>query len=127
MASIPEACASCPFRDDNNEEFLKKINALRLRHNLEPLDDPDEAEDADDHVRILDAIDNVRYRIEEECERDPDFACHCSVYDENMNVRPVSDHRQCPGATKYHLQCWANRTGYNPRKKHGKKKAGKAG
>jgi hypothetical protein len=31
-----------------------------------------------------------------------DFICHQSVYDENMDLRDKSEHRQCPGATKFH-------------------------
>ncbi len=33
-----------------------------------------------------------------------DFACHCTVYDEDMNQNETKDFRQCPGATAYYLR-----------------------
>lgn len=81
---MPEQCVSCPFRKDNDPEFKAVLDKL-VKANRGGIADTDAA----------------RFMIRKETALMGDFICHQSVYDENMDLRDKSAHRQCPGATKH--------------------------
>lgn len=46
----------------------------------------------------------ARHMVREDLTHSGDFHCHGTVYDAAGNVRPVSEHRQCAGATKWYRE-----------------------
>lgn len=81
-------CASCPFAHGNDLEFLEVVNKLRQSAGMRP-------------GKLIDAA-FARYQIAEQVKHAGDFACHHTVYDDAMRVKPTTEHRQCPGATAFH-------------------------
>lgn len=88
MPMLKEPCASCPFRDGNDTEFLKIVRKLAASRGRPAPQTPHEA----------------RGNIKAEAESRGDFACHHTVYDENMDVKPFETHKQCPGAAEYFVK-----------------------
>ncbi len=90
-AALPVQCASCPFRDGNDAEWAAVVNRLRVASGLRPVK-------AGSKVikRARTAV-----RIETGMLGKPNFACHGTAYDEKMNIRPLREHRQCPGAVEF--------------------------
>lgn len=86
---LAEKCLSCPFSFGNHDAFGAVVTRLKRK-----MGKTRPASDAD----ITTARMRVRMDIDE---HGPEFACHNSVYDENMNLRPGKEHRQCPGAIDY--------------------------
>lgn len=84
---LPEACASCPFRDHNDKEFGEKVRSLA------------EAAGVENPATVHEA----RGRIKSEVEMNGDFICHGTAYDPKMGVRPSSEFRQCPGAAAHYV------------------------
>ena len=82
---LKESCVSCPFRDGNDEEFEAVMKRLA------------EATGVEEPVSVHES----RGRIRSETEFQGDFRCHGSVYTKEMEMRPLADHRQCPGASAY--------------------------
>jgi len=104
LPTLKESCPSCPFREDNDEEFLDVVNRLRKSKgepSLEGLDG-------------LMGVAFVRSNIKEETKFIGDFACHCTAYDEKMNPRPQVDRRQCPGAAAYYVKMGEQRERQKP-------------
>lgn len=91
MRSLKEQCVSCPFRDDNDEEFGVIVQRLRDLHDAE----------ISNSTPLSLLVVRARERIRHDTETIGDFRCHCTVYDEDMTVKPMTEHRQCPGATKH--------------------------
>lgn len=92
--TLKERCASCPFREGNDEEFrivVEKIVQAEKGHKTEP-------------VYPLVGI-MTRRAVRMDVSQRGDFACHLTAYDENMKQRPVSEHLQCPGAATYYREC----------------------
>lgn len=90
LRELPQQCASCPFREGNDKEWMEVLNRL-AKANGEP------------EVTKLRAH-QARAQILEETSKLGDFMCHGSVYDQEMDRRPPSEHRQCPGATQWHKE-----------------------
>ena len=99
LREMPEQCASCPFREDNDEEFGKIIQKLLL------MKERREYRGKDLRVQTLIARTNIKHEVRDHGE----FHCHCSAYDDDMNVKPVHEHRQCPGATKFYVEAGEKR------------------
>jgi hypothetical protein len=94
MPELSKQCASCPFLAGNEKEFgelVKKLYAKNGRPDVKPT--PKQ-------------VFNARMNVTMEAGMRGDFACHSTVYDQNMEVKPREDHRQCPGATKYFKKSW---------------------
>lgn len=84
---VASQCASCPFRVGNNVEFGEVANRLRR---AEGIMRPASRED----------VGFARLSLFMEAVEGGDFACHCSVYNADMSKRPMSEWRQCKGATQ---------------------------
>lgn len=97
--ALPAQCASCPFRDGNDAEWGVVVNKLRKAHGLKPVK-------PGSHI-IKHARKSVR--LETAMKGSDQFACHGSAYDENMQIRPAKEHRQCPGAVEFMKQ-WQHLT-----------------
>lgn len=82
-------CASCPFRVGNHKEFGEVIQRLKIAHGQ------------GSRITNNDII-CARLTVLRDADSSGDFACHHSAYDENMKVRPQSEHRQCPGASGHY-------------------------
>lgn len=82
-------CASCPFRKGNNAEFGAVLNRIRTKAGMKG-----ECSKRDVGKARLQVMVDVMDR--------GDFICHGTAYDAQMNQRPVTEFRQCPGATKFH-------------------------
>jgi hypothetical protein len=82
---MPEQCASCPFRDDNDLEWFGVVRKLAKAGGLHEVD-PSVA----------------RLNVRAEVEMLGDFICHCSAYNiEDMSLRDPREYRQCPGASSF--------------------------
>lgn len=94
MPEKGEMCSSCPFRQDNDKEFGDVAQRLQ------------KSQGKSKWVDLAHARDSIR----EECQVRGDFACHGTVYNRNMTLRPQHEHRQCAGAAVYYrsatFQCW---------------------
>lgn len=86
LPELPEACASCPFRGDNDEAFGAVVERLCKAAG----------------VRFSKLkVHQARRSIQEEATMLGEFACHGTVYNADMSVRPVAEHRQCAGASAH--------------------------
>lgn len=88
MKEVSEQCASCPFRIGNDEEFRAILTKLRASKGL-----PGE-------ITKSQAV-RSRAMIHDDCANQGEFRCHHSVYNPDMTIKSVSEHRQCLGATKW--------------------------
>ncbi len=86
---MPTACASCPFRIGNSEEFGAVVERLRAAEGLRGKTTPK-------------IVGNARMALIFETENRGDFICHCTAYDAGMTLKPETEHRQCAGATLYY-------------------------
>jgi len=85
---VPAQCASCPFRVGNDKEFSGILSKLKAKLGLKP------------SVKRPEVV-AARCQVRMDLEHTGDFACHHTAYDEAMNERPASEHRQCAGATRW--------------------------
>lgn len=89
LPEVPAQCASCPFLNGNDAEFgaivTKLRNSLGFKGEAHPFD-------------VLYA----RRQIKRDLQFSGDFICHHTAYDERMRQRPITDGRQCKGATKWY-------------------------
>ena len=97
LPELKDQCVSCPFRKGNDKEFAEILVKLSLKHGRNPDVTPETPPEA-----LRAAIEFSRKLVEHDVQKVGDFACHHTAYDENMNIKPVREHRQCPGATKYY-------------------------
>lgn len=88
---LPSQCASCPFLKDNDAEFHVFFNRLRVLHGKKPVKSGSKMLKA---ARQIVRMDIVTMGTGE-------FICHQTVYDQQMKMKPVSEHRQCPGAANF--------------------------
>ena len=86
---LPEACASCPFRKDNEVEFGVIVGRLQKMFGV-PVD----------MGRM--AVFYARHTIEDDVRNRGDFYCHGTVYNKDMSERDPSERRQCKGASDYY-------------------------
>lgn len=86
---MAKACASCPFSKGNNEEWGAIVARLQKAHGM-PVDTSGIA------------IFHARHSIEQDVTKRGDFNCHCSVFDEDMKLKPQSEWRQCAGAAEFY-------------------------
>lgn len=84
---LPEQCASCPFRKGNDKEFGEVMQRLANSVGM----------DVKNNVR------ESRRRVLADAENTGDFMCHGTVYTKDMERRPQSDYRQCPGASAHFI------------------------
>lgn len=89
LRELKEQCVSCPFRDGNDKEFGAICSKLVGGGTKKKVTKAQVAK--------------ARAQIRDEATRLGDFACHCTVYDADMNLKPHSERRQCPGATKHFI------------------------
>lgn len=94
---LPEQCASCPFREDNEAEF--GLIATRLFKSAGKKKPP-----------TADQIRQVRHNVHMDCQDRGEFICHGTAYNEDMTLKDPKGHRQCPGASKFY------RDSYRPAK-----------
>lgn len=92
LPELPEPCASCPFSTGNNKEFGAVVARLAKTWTF------DHAHNNSASVR------HARGAVKRDASKRGDFACHGSVYKEDMTMRPTADHRQCPGASAYYRE-----------------------
>lgn len=83
---VTEQCVSCPFRAGNDEEWRAILSKLRAAKGLP-------GEITKGHAA------RTRNEVHEDCANQGEFRCHHSVYNPDMTMKPVSEHRQCKGAT----------------------------
>lgn len=76
-----EPCASCPFRNDNDEALRAKLQALF------PTIDPD--------------IHHTRVTVKLEVQFSGNFGCHFTVFDGAGGIKPMAERRQCAGAAAW--------------------------
>lgn len=81
-----QQCASCPFRVGNTAEFSDVVARLRKAEGI-----PGKPTKGD--------VGFARMSLYVDAERTGDFMCHCSVYDAEMKQKPMTEWRQCPGAS----------------------------
>lgn len=86
LPELPEQCVSCPFRSGNDKEFSEICVRLAMTR---PEDGPPAP------------VTVARARIRMETTLRGEFICHGTAYTRDMALRPQSDHKQCPGATKW--------------------------
>jgi hypothetical protein len=85
--AMPEQCASCPFGEDNDDEWLAVCRKLARDNGMDP-----------DEVNHKEARLNIHIEVSER----GDFGCHTSAYDvKTMKLRDSSEIKQCPGATAH--------------------------
>ena len=78
---LGQQCVSCPFRRGNDAEFGVIVERLN------------------EHFGADGTVEQVRFAVQYDAERNGDFACHLTAYTETMDERPDHERRQCPGAT----------------------------
>lgn len=86
---FPEAkkpCTSCPFLKDNNEAFGKIVAKLHDAAGKEPPNEFDVAV--------------ARFNVQQDGLRSGDLVCHSTVYDDDLEKRPMSEWKQCAGAAE---------------------------
>ncbi len=88
---LAEPCVSCPFREGNDLEFGEIVRRL-LRRNS-----PGER-------MTSEKVAQVRASVRQELKTSGEFACHGTVYDEHMRLKPREGHRQCAGAAQCYRQ-----------------------
>ena len=90
LKELPEQCASCPFKDGNDKEWGDVHKRLAAASGVEKPLDP----------RIS------RWKVRDEIINgfSGDFFCHGTAYNYDMTRRPMSEARQCPGATKLFVE-----------------------
>jgi len=89
MPKAPEMktpCVSCPFLEGNDDAWQEKLEAL-ADHPLSPRE-----------AKV------GRAMVHSEVRMRGDFMCHQTAYDNNMKVKPASEHRQCAGAAKFYRE-----------------------
>ncbi len=91
LPEVKKRCASCPFLEDNDAEFETLVKKLAA-HNGEHI----RPELVSLHVKV------ARERIEKDADEMGDFACHSTVYNEDMSLKPREQWQQCKGATEWH-------------------------
>lgn len=90
---LAEQCVSCPFRDGNTEAWMEILEKLRQSA-------PPGTKVKKTPINKRDAS-RARVTVRMDCMTVGEFACHHSVYDTNMKTKPATEHRQCPGASKF--------------------------
>lgn len=88
LKEVSEACASCPFRTDNEKEWVATLCRLAEKQGVGPID-PNQPKVARRMVHV-----DVMYSGE--------FHCHSSVYNPDMSLRDPKHRRQCAGATRFY-------------------------
>ncbi len=83
---LPKQCVSCPFLKGNDKEFKAVFEKICSKHGGAKVTAKD----------LMNARVNVRVGVL----ANPEFYCHGTAYDKDMNVRPLEEQRQCPGASK---------------------------
>lgn len=86
LREASEQCASCPFRLGNDADFGAVVKRLCKKHGM-PFTEESTL--------------NARSKIIQDSASNGDFACHATVYGTDMKVKPIGEHRQCPGSTKW--------------------------
>jgi hypothetical protein len=86
LKAMPDQCVSCPFREGNDEEFGEIIRKLAASHNV--------SHGGGD-------VAFARELVHSDATKAGDFVCHLSAYTSEMELRPVEERRQCPGATAH--------------------------
>lgn len=85
LPELAEQCPSCPFRSGNDLEFGEIIRKLCASGN----------------VKFSPAVvRRARASITDEAKHVGDFSCHHTAYRDDMSLKDVREHRQCPGATR---------------------------
>ena len=87
--ALPSPCVSCPFREGNSAEFgviVARLTSSAFGSRVIP--SPRD-------------ITTARQRIRRDVETHGEFSCHGTVYTPEMEKRPESSWKQCPGATRY--------------------------
>lgn len=80
-------CPSCPFAKGNDKEFGAVMTKLARAHGEE------------NPVPLSVSRAMVRMEISN---MGGDFVCHFTAYNiDDMSLKPRTEHRQCPGATKW--------------------------
>ncbi len=89
LKELKEQCASCPFRRGNDKEFGEIVRRIckSTKQRFSKFQ-----------------VTFARGQIEIDCMDRIDFACHCTVYDDEMNLKSTQDRRQCPGASQFYRQ-----------------------
>lgn len=89
LRPMEQQCASCPFKDGNDKEFgaIHRRLAAAAGVPVHP-------------VSVL----TSRMRVRADIANAPsgDFICHSSAYTPEMTRRPMTQARQCPGATEFY-------------------------
>lgn len=91
LKELPEQCASCPFKYDNEAEFKAVVQRLNASAGM---------------VRKVTSATtaHARMMIRIQTAKAGDFACHCTVYDADMHPKDCDEYRQCPGATAFYRE-----------------------
>jgi hypothetical protein len=81
LKEVAKQCSSCPFRIGNDKEFGAIVSKLKGKKASRSL------------------IAHTRLEVRMELEHTGDFACHYTVYYDDMTMRPLTERRQCLGAS----------------------------
>lgn len=83
-----EQCASCPFRAGNDAEFGAVVAKLKKKAGVTgPV--------------TTEEIEHARKQVKDDLLHTGDFACHGTVYHDDMSLKEPGGRRQCPGATAF--------------------------
>lgn len=85
--SDTEPCASCPFREDNFEEFNAIAKKLSAKH----------GEPEPDFFQCL----TIRERVKTDAIENGILACHLTVYNEETEVGDYENMRPCQGLEQH--------------------------
>ena len=90
LPEVKVQCASCPFRKGNGRQFGVIVRKLANQWST--------------YVKIFCEPDTreARKKVKQDVARKGDFACHHTVYNDDMSHKDTSEFRQCPGATEYY-------------------------
>lgn len=88
LPMLEKPCVSCPFSTGNDKEFSEVVK--RLDPSLKG-------------ISLIAATAAARINIEEEAKTRGDFSCHHTAYDKEMNIKPIREHKQCPGAARVYI------------------------
>ena len=97
LPQLKERCPSCPFREGNNAEFGEVVERLRRKAGNAPVT----------KGQLFGITESARASVLARGEGTGEFHCHQTAYQgPNMELTPVRERRQCPGATAFFIANW---------------------
>lgn len=85
---LPEMCASCPFREGNDQAFGDILTRIKKKH-------------GERRPATAREITTARAKVKFDRLFSGEFCCHNTVYDAQMNVQRRGHWKQCAGAAAH--------------------------